>query len=154
MNSSTNNKQPSETLMLPEQTAAVDQKTLVIPVIDEQLHIDKQTVETGQVRISKTVREDTQLIDLPLIRETVDVERVPIGRPVTATPAIRQEGNTTIYPVLEEIVVVEKKLMLVEEIRVTTRQTVEHEPQSVTLRREEISVERSAPVNETERPTP
>ncbi len=154
MNPSTNDNQPLEPLRPLERTTGADHKTLVIPVIAEGLHVDKQMVETGQVRISKVVREDTQLIDLPLIRETVDVERVPIGRPVTVIPAVRQEGNTTIYPVLEEVVVVEKRLMLVEEIRVTTRQTIEHEPQSVTVRREEVSIERSIPDgNETERPT-
>ncbi len=151
MNSSAEKDQAFEPLV-PQPVAGVDQANLVIPVIAEQLHVDKQMIETGQVRISKTIREDTQLIDLPLIRETVEVERVPIGKPVTATPPIRQEGNTTIYPVLEEVVVVEKRLMLVEEIRVTTRQTIEHQPQSVTLRREEVSVDRTASTNETERP--
>ena len=147
------NDQAPDPLVAQQVTADSDSSTLVIPVIAEQLHVDKQAVETGRVRITKTIREDEQVIDLPLTRETIDVQRVAIGKPVTAVPAIRQEGNTTIYPVLEEVIVVEKRLMLVEEIRVTTQQTIVHDPQTVTVRREEVNVERMATANEQERPT-
>lgn len=135
-------------------TIRSDQETTVIPVIAEELHVGKRTIETGQVRVSKTVREDEQVIDLPLTRETVSVERVPIGQPVSVAPAVRQEGNTTIYPVLEEVLVVEKRLILVEEIRITTRQDVVHQPQTVTTRREEVSIERLPLANQPERPAP
>ena len=55
---------------------------------------------------------------------------------------VRQEGDTTILTLIEEVVVVEKRLRAVEEVRVTKRQSVRHEPQTVTLRREEAVVER------------
>ncbi|MCU0893405.1 MAG: YsnF/AvaK domain-containing protein [Rhodospirillales bacterium] len=55
---------------------------------------------------------------------------------------MRQEGDTTIIPVFEEVVVVEKRLKLVEEVRLTKRQTIRHEPQTITLRRQEAVVER------------
>lgn len=55
---------------------------------------------------------------------------------------MRQEGATTIVPVVEEVVVVEKRLKLVEELRITKRQTVKHAPQTVTVRRQEAVVER------------
>ena len=143
---------PLSDLPAQQQSVAVqDQTTVVIPVIAEQLNIDKQLIETGQVRISKTVREDEQVIDLPLTRETVEVERVAIGQHVAEAPAVRREGDTVIYPVLEEVIVVEKRLMLIEEIRVTTRQTVVREPQTVSVRREEISVERTPATNTEER---
>lgn len=127
-------------------------ESVVIPVIDEQVQIDKRTVETGRVRISKTVQEREETVDIPLEQEVVEIERVPINQRVDTPPAVRYEGDTTVYPVLEEVVVVEKRLMLIEEVRVTKRRTTITEPQQVVLRRETVHVERTAP--EAERPAP
>lgn len=117
-------------------------ETVVIPVIVEELHVDKQLIETGRVRLVKTVHQDEQTVNIPLMREEVTVERVALNQYVDQPPSTRQEGDTTIYPVLQEVVVTEKRLLLVEEIRVTKRQVETHETQSVTLRREEVNVER------------
>ena len=120
----------------------------VIPVIAEQLEVTKQVIETGQVRLIKTVEEHPETVHTPLIREEFDVERVPINQYVTETPTHRAEGDTMIYPVLREVVVVEKKLLLVEEIRVTKRQIETVDEQTVILRQEVITVERSSPTDE------
>lgn len=117
-------------------------ETVVIPVIAEHLQVDKQLIETGRVRLVKTVHQDEQTVNIPLLREEITVERVALNQYVDQPPSTRQEGDTTIYPVLQEVVVTEKRLLLVEEIRVTKRQVETHETQSVTLRREEVSVER------------
>lgn len=118
---------------------------VVIPVIEEQLHIDTQLVETGVVRITKRVTEDKQSVDLPTMREDVVVDRVAIYQYVDAPPAVRYEGDTTIIPILREVLVTEKKLLLVEEVRITKHQITEENVQEFTLRKEEITVERSAP---------
>jgi stress response protein YsnF len=55
---------------------------------------------------------------------------------------VRQEGLTTIITLLEEVVVVEKRLRATEEVRITRRRTVRQASQHVTLRREEAVVER------------
>ena len=150
MTPSTENKPVNDPFIPKQPSADSDGNRIVIPVIAEQIHVDKHVVETGQVRITKTVREDQQTVDLPLSRETIEVERVAINQPVTAPPAVRQEGDTVIYPVLQEVIV--KQLMLVEEIRVTTRRTIVNDPQQVTLRKEEVHVERMTPFSE--RPAP
>ena len=54
---------------------------------------------------------------------------------------MRSEEDTLIIPVLEEVLVVEKRLLLKEEVRITKREET-HTPQRVTLRREEAAVER------------
>jgi hypothetical protein len=54
----------------------------------------------------------------------------------------RQEGDTTIVTLVEEVVVVEKRLRAIEEVRITKRQDVEPSVQTVTLRREEAVIER------------
>ena len=76
------------------------------------------------------------------VAEEVEVERVPVNRLVEGPVAVRQEGDTTIVPLVEEILVVEKRLMLKEELRITKRRVEEHAPQRITLRTEEATVER------------
>jgi len=114
----------------------------VIPVIAEELEVRKRNVETGGVRVSKVVHEREEVVDEPLFREEVDVERVTINRAVDGPVATRQEGDVTIIPVLEEVLVVEKRLMLKEELRITRRRVEEHRPQRVSLRTEDATVER------------
>ena len=93
-------------------------------------------------RARTETHEDVVVVDEPTLCEQVEVERVAIDRFVDAPVAVRQEGDTTIIPVFEEVVVVEKRLKLVEEVRLTKRQTTTHQPQTITLRRQEAVVER------------
>lgn len=116
----------------------------VVPVIEESAVVYKERVVTDRVRLNKQVHEDQEVLNIPIRTETLEVERVPVGRFVEAAPAIRQEGETTVYPVVEEVLVVEKRLRLVEEVCVTRRQATRHVREQVALRREEITVERIA----------
>jgi uncharacterized protein (TIGR02271 family) len=118
---------------------------LVLPVIAEQIIVQKHTRITGRVRISKTVQEREEVVDEPLLRQTVDVERVPINRVVEGELPVRYEGDTMIIPVLEEVLVVEKRLMLKEELHITQRQDQIHQPQRIVLRSEDITVDRTLP---------
>lgn len=117
---------------------------LVIPVIEEQVTIDKQVIETGKVRISKRISEREELIDVPLFREEVRVERVPVNLYVEAMPEVRQEGEVMIIPVVEEQIVVQKKLLLVEELRVRKELVEHHAPQTINLKKEEVDIKRVA----------
>ena len=124
-----------------EAASVVEEEAL--PLVEEEVRVRKEKRETGRVHIRKRVREHTETIDEPLLRETVDVERVPIGTVITAPAQTRRDGDTTIIPIMEERLVVVKELVLKEEVHVTRHQTTHHEPQDVTLRREEAEVERS-----------
>jgi uncharacterized protein (TIGR02271 family) len=99
-------------------------------------------VETGRVRIRKIVHEREEMVDPPLLREEVVIERVPVNRMVDGPIAAYSEEDTLIIPVLEEVLVIEKRLLLKEEVRITKRRVETHRPQRVTLRREEAVVER------------
>lgn len=118
------------------------QDFLTVPVVAEELSVEKRKVETGRVRITKTVHEHQEVVDELLLQEEVDVRRVAINQVVDAPPPVRYEGDTMIIPLLEEVLVVEKRLMLKEELHVSKRQTSTHQPQQVTLRREEATIER------------
>ncbi len=118
-------------------------QSTVIPVIEEQLQVGKKVVETGSVRINKIVREEEVNVEAPVVVEKLDIERVPVNRYVeSAPPAVRYEGDVMIVPILEEVVVVEKRLVLVEELRITKRQEHTQVSQPVILRKEEVTVDR------------
>jgi len=124
--------------------SAAEGQSLVVPVMVEELDVQKHKTETGRVRVSKVVREHEELVDEPLLREEVIIERVPINRFVEEAIPPRSEGDTIIVSLLEEVPVVEKRLMLKEELRITVRRVEAHKPISVTLRSEEATVEHIA----------
>jgi uncharacterized protein (TIGR02271 family) len=114
-----------------------------IPVIEEKLQVGKEVIETGKVHISKRVHEEEETIGVPLSQEEVKVERVPVNKYVEkAPPGIRQEGDTTIISVLKEVTVVEKRLMLVEEVHISKHKENSISEQKVKLRKEEVIVDR------------
>ena len=115
----------------------------VIPVVREELRVRKRQREAGQVVVHVTPRVKKQRVAVPLASETLDVQRVPINRQVDAPQPPRHEGNVTIVPVYEEILVTEKRLVLKEEIRITRRKTVRKEERQAPLRVEEARVLRS-----------
>lgn len=121
-----------------------DNAAMVIPVIEEQVTFDKKVVESGKVRISKRISQQEELVDVPLLREQVSVERIPVNRVLDAPPQVRHEGDTMIIPVVEEQVFYQKRLVLVEELHVRKQIVEEHKPQQVTLLKEEVEVTRSA----------
>ncbi len=126
--------------------------TIQIPVVEEQLLVSKQVVETGKVILVKTVQEHDVPVSLPASYDNYFVERVPVDRYVDVPPAPRQEGNTTIYPVLREVSVVQTRLLLVEEIHVTLQHTEATESTTVRLRSETVEVQRTASPIPPERP--
>ncbi|HYH13640.1 MAG TPA: YsnF/AvaK domain-containing protein [Flavisolibacter sp.] len=115
---------------------------LIIPVIQEQIVIDKQVIETGKVRVRKTVSEETASLNIPLIQENYDVQRVPAQQILDKAPGIRYEGDTIVVPVMREVVIVEKKYELIEEVRLTKRTTSVPHVQDITLLKEHVQVER------------
>ncbi|MGF7214474.1 uncharacterized protein (TIGR02271 family) [Spirosoma lacussanchae] len=126
--------------------------SVVIPVIEEQLRVETRQVETGRVRLIKAVQEVEETVAVSLTSETVDIERVPVNQTVAEPPPVRYEGDTTVYPVLKEILVIEKRLMLVEEVRVTRRRAVSTSAERASVRQETIVIERSG--QNSERPAP
>ena len=120
------------------------QRELHIPVTQEVLHVGKRLVETGRgVRLHKTVTETVVRIDEPLMQQGLDIEHVAINAWVEGSlPVQRHEGDTLVVPVLEEVLVVEKRLRLKEEIRITAKAGTRIASERVTLREEQVEVQR------------
>ena len=117
-----------------------DAKTLRL--FAEELSVGKETVETGRLRVSKQTHTREAVVDEDLFRERAEIERVPIGRQVFEMPPVRQEGETTIVPIVEEVIYTERRLMLKEELRISRRRTTEHFQETVTLRYQEAVISR------------
>ena len=125
---------------------AVPEPALRIPIIEETATISRERIETGRVRLTKTVTEHTETLPLDLRHDEVQVERVAINQFLpddSPAPATRYEGDVMVVPVLREVLV--KRLLLVEELRISWHQVVATELQSVVLRREAVEVERLPP---------
>ena len=121
------------------------QDKLIVPVIREEVQVDKRVVDTGRgVRIHKTVAELPCHIDERLLRDEVEVSHVPVDRivPLDAAPATRYEGETLVVPILEEVLVVERRVRIKEELRITRTRREEHHAETVMLKSEQVSVER------------
>jgi uncharacterized protein (TIGR02271 family) len=116
----------------------------VLPLVEERLRVEKVTRPSGTVRVSTRVDERSAQVDEELLHEEVEIERVQIGREVQVAPQVRQEGEVLIYPVVEEILVVEKRLILKEEIRLRRVRRVEHHSEEVVLRSEHAVIERAS----------
>jgi uncharacterized protein (TIGR02271 family) len=114
----------------------------VIPLLAEEVAVAKQVIETGRVQVSRVTHEREQLIDELLAHNTVEIDRTPIDRQIDAMPAVRDEGDTIVIPIVEEVLVIERRLLLKEEVRVRRVRSTERHQESVTLRHHEAVITR------------
>lgn len=117
-------------------------KDEVLPLVEEKLRVDVHERVSGRVRVKTATEVVEELAHADLRREAVDITRVPIDRHVDAPPEIRTEGDVVIVPVVEEVLVVEKRLVLREELHIRRSVTTEHVEMPVKLRRQQAVVER------------
>ena len=113
-----------------------------VPVIEEEAHVDKRTVTTGRVRVETVTEIHDEVATAELETSDVEITRVPVGREVENPPAMRTMGDTIVVPVLEEVLVVERRLMLKEELHITRRVTSETVDVPVRLRKQRAVVTR------------
>lgn len=115
----------------------------VIPVVEETLRVEKREYESGRVLVHKTVTERDEVAEVLLRQQDLIVERVPIGRAVSEAPQTRQDGDTLIVPILEEVLVVEKRLFLKEELHIRKHSSERTEQHKVRLRTEHVEIEQT-----------
>lgn len=114
----------------------------VIPVVEETLSVSKRELVTGRIRVETVTDSVEQMVNSDLEFTTIDIERVPIDRHVDSVPEVRVEGDVTIVPVVEEVVVVEKRLLLTEEIRITRQRGTKSVETPVQVRKQRVVVTR------------
>ena len=117
-----------------------------IPLHVEELSVSRRQTAGDTLQVSTVTREYERFVDEMLNHERVEIERVPIGRPVDAIPPVRQEGDTTIMSVVEETIVVERHLILKEEVRIRRLRVSERHQETVVLRKQEALIARVEPL--------
>ena len=113
--------------------------------VEERVDVRSVSHETGRVQARTVTETEDAAVDADGWRQSVEVERVPVNRPVDAVQDVRVEGDVTIVPVYEEVLVVRKQLVLREEVHLVTRRDRVPGPERVTLRRQRVEVERLPP---------
>ena len=108
----------------------------VIRLAAETLNVEKRVVETGRVRVRRTTTERLERVKIPLAVETVEIRRVPIGKPIKRKPRVRETANEIIIPVVEEVLVVERRLVLKEELHIRKVRSTENHVEQVSLRQQ------------------
>jgi stress response protein YsnF len=116
--------------------------TETIPLAVEEIEISRRQRETSVLRVQVETQVREERIDMMLMHQQADVTRVPIGQYVGAIPPVREEGDVTIIPVVEEILVVERRLLLREEVHVRKVQTTNRHIETVPLRHQEAVITR------------
>jgi uncharacterized protein (TIGR02271 family) len=117
------------------------------PLYAEDLTLSKRQVAGDKVQVSTVTREDSTFVDETLNHERVQIDRIPIGRQVDAVPPVRQEGDTTILSVVEESIVIERRLILKEEVHIRRIHVSERHQEAVILRKQEAVITRIEPNN-------
>lgn len=146
--------QSNELAKVIAETGPANESSEVIPVIHETLRIEKREFESGRVVVHKTVTERDEVAEILLRQQDLIVERVPIGREVSEAPQTRQEGDTLIVPILEEVLVVEKRLMLKEELHIRKHSSERTEQRNVRLRTEHVEIEQTGRMSSEQPMTP
>jgi stress response protein YsnF len=119
-----------------------------IPLTSEELRVDKRPVVTGRVRVKTLVDSFEEVVKETLKTECVQTTRVEIGKEIETVPSVRTEGDTTIIPVVEEVLIVEKRLFLKEEIHIRRVLSNDEIEVPVKLRKQRAVVERKEVADE------
>lgn len=135
--------------VIPEEVG-IDE-TVLVPLVEETARIEKRVVETGRIRVSTRTETVEQVLRETLRGQTVGVTRVPINHTLAeweVAPQVREEGGVTIIPVIEEVLVVERRLVLKEEVHIIRTPSNEDVEVPVTLRRQRAVIEHVKPEGE------
>lgn len=119
-----------------------EKEEIIVPVIAEQLHVDAVPVLKGGVRVIKKTVGEEQLIEQELRRDHVEVKRVAVNRIVDGPQDVIRSGNTTIIPIVQEIVRVERQWVVTEEIHLVRTEKVDLYQERIVINHEEATVER------------
>lgn len=116
----------------------VEEKT--IPIVEERVSVGVRPVEGRSVTVTTTPVTEDVTVTQPVTSETIEITRIPIGTVVDAVPDTREDGDTTIIPVVEERVVTTVELVLVEEIHLKKTRIVTDKETTVTLRKTGVDI--------------
>lgn len=120
-----------------------ESERIVVPLVDEYLEVQKQWVQSGEVVVRRSVQTSQQTIPVELLHEEVQVDRVPVNRPVAEGEQTQPwwDGEVMVVPVIEEEIVVSKRLVVREEVRISKRKVSRQEEVSDTIRSQQVHID-------------
>ena len=122
------------------------EETKVIPVIEEVLKVDKKLVETGRIHVRKEIDEEEKQIEIPLMNESYEVEKVKVKNQIfDEVPSIRHEGDVIVIPVIKEVAEIKIRYEVTEEIHLKKNKTITPHTEQVTLKKEKVIIQRETP---------
>lgn len=122
---------------------STDSEKKTLPVVEEVLQVETKVVDGDNIRVIKKVDDETVNMPLTTRMHTYSIERVSLNEYVDSPPpAVRYDGETMVISVLEEEVVVVKRLKLVEEVRITPSQKEVVTDTAVSLKKERVIIEK------------
>lgn len=119
---------------------------VTVPIVEEEIRLHTREVVTGRIRVTLATDTIDEIVRQELKGERVEVERRPMDQliePGAEPPQTRVEGNVTVIPILEEILIVEKRLRIKEEVRIIRHTETEVAEIPVALRKSRAIVSRS-----------
>jgi stress response protein YsnF len=119
---------------------------------EERVAFGKHSEVTGTLRVNVVTRTAEQTVEGTVDTEDIDIHRVRVDRWVDGPVPPRQDGDTTILSLVEEVVVVEKRLRVFEEIHLSRKRTSRQIRQEVPVRRQEVVIDRPAAPEASEHP--
>ena len=119
-----------------------NKKSSVLSLAEEILRVEKQSIVSGAVQVRTETEVIEENLSVSLDSQTVEVTRVPVNKTINSAPAIRTEGDVTIIPIIEEVAVVQKQLILKEELHVRRRTTTQQAEVPVTRRKQRAVIDR------------
>ena len=128
--------------MSPKSRLTADPDSRAIPLAREELRVRRRRIDRATVTLKTTTQVDPVIIDETLTADEITVTRTPIGRLIETPPEPHHEGDVLVIPVVEEVLVVERRLRLVEEVRIERRLVTRPHRETVDLRRQHLEVTR------------
>lgn len=114
---------------------------------EEELAVRKQRMSAGEVDIHKRVETEHVSTPVTTMREEAVVERRPISDATLQAGTARIEGDEIRIPLMEEEVIVEKRVVPTEELVVRKHTVQETETVEADLRKERVDIDRQGDVN-------
>lgn len=119
-------------------TAPGDHETLTLVGEEAVAHV--RDVARGRVVVHKHVEMVPHEASVEVGTDTVEITRVPVNEEFDDAPGSRQEGDTLIVPVIEEVLVVSRRYRVIEEVHVTKHREIHTEIFEEDLQREVVDV--------------
>ncbi|MBV9358449.1 MAG: YsnF/AvaK domain-containing protein, partial [Chloroflexi bacterium] len=128
---------PYEAASAPE----TDDSERTLELREEQLVAHKELRELGEVEVRTEIEEVPGRLEVDAFREEVYVEHEPVGKAVSERTQPWEEDGALVVPIYEEQLVVSKRLVLRERLRIRRVRTTERQLFQDTLRQEHLVVE-------------